>query len=99
MAGYIVVGIILCALVGDALAKYFQTSTNADAVKAAEFYFTSPILNGLTHELTPGADSVSFTLGNYEDELRVSEVDITYEVSVTCDPASTPLRQLCMTPR
>ena len=90
MASYIVVGIILCALVGDALAKYFQTSTKADTVKAAEFYFTSPILNGLNHELSPGATSVSFTVGNYEDDFRVSEVDITYNVVVSCYPESAP---------
>lgn len=84
MAAYIVVGIVLCALVGNALAKYFQSSSTADTVKAKEFYFSSDILNGLNYTLIPGANSVTFSIGNHEDALRISETDIDYSVSVTC---------------
>ena len=76
VAGYIVVGIILCALVGNALAKYFQTSSNPSTFKAMDFYFTSDLLDEGTHVLSSGVDSVSFSLWNYADALRVSEVEV-----------------------
>ena len=81
-ACYIVIGMILCALVGNALAKYFQSYSKIDIVQAQEFYFTSPILDGQEHYLSPGADSMSFSVGNHEDDLRYSDMDITYTVSV-----------------
>ncbi len=83
---YIIIGMILCALVGNALAKYFQSSTKADTVRAKEFYFSSDILDDLNRTLTPGVSEITFSLGNHEDELRYSEVDIEYTVTVTSEP-------------
>lgn len=81
-------------------AKYIhQTEVQGQAV-AAEFYFASDFLseNGETHTVTAlengGTASVTFALQNHADELRYSEVDIAYTVSVkpagdvTVTPAS-----------
>ena len=76
VVGYIVVGIILCALVGNALAKYFQTSSNPSTFKAMDFFFTSNLLDEGTHTLAPGATTMSFSLRNHADELKISEVDV-----------------------
>lgn len=76
VAVYIIVGIILCALVGNALAKYFQTSSNPSTFKAMDFYFSSELLDEGVHTLSPGVTEMEFTLRNYADELRVSEVDV-----------------------
>lgn len=76
VALYIVLGIVLCALVGNAFAKYFQMSTNPSTFKAMDFYFTSELLDEETHMLSPGSTSISFSLRNYADALRISEVEV-----------------------
>ncbi|MBR5253270.1 MAG: hypothetical protein IKV39_05285 [Clostridia bacterium] len=76
VAVYIIVGIILCALVGNALAKYFQTSSNPSTFKAMDFYFSSELLDEGVHTLSPGVTEMEFTLRNYADTLRISEVDV-----------------------
>ena len=61
-------------------AKYMQSTPKQDTVLAKEFYFTSDLLDGETHEITAldqGEDgnytaSVTFQLMNHEDELRYS---------------------------
>lgn len=70
-------------LVGAVIAKYRQQLRSDSAVRAKEFYFTSDFLDGGTHTLAPGSTSVTFTLGNHADDLRISEVDIQYTVTVT----------------
>lgn len=72
---------IVCLGVGGAVAKYLKTSESSGAVRALEFYFTSEELEG-NHKLMPGTDSVTFTVGNYADALRFSEMDITVTASV-----------------
>lgn len=88
VAGYIVVGIILCALVGNALAKYFQTSINPSTFKAMDFYFTSNLLDDGIHTLSPGATSVTFSLRNYADELKVSEMDVKIDNIMVTGPGT-----------
>ncbi len=76
----------LCALtVGMLVAKYLNERSSNGLVRAKNFYFTSNLLDGEKHTLAPGSTSITFTLGNHEDDLRYSEVDIEYEYTVTDD--------------
>ena len=73
----------LCVLmVGMLVAKYLNKRSSDGLVIAKNFYFTSNLLDGKEHTLAPGSTSVTFTLGNHEDDLRYSEVDIKYTVTV-----------------
>lgn len=73
----------LCVLaVGMLVAKYLNEKESDGLVKAKNFYFTSNLLDGREHTLAPDSTSFTFTLGNHEDDLRYSEVDISYEVTV-----------------
>jgi len=79
----IAVVLSLCTLtVGLLVAKYLNARKSDGLVTAKNFYFTSNLLDGKEHTLTPGCTSFTFTLGNHEDDLRYSEVDISYEVTV-----------------
>ncbi len=78
--------LLLCALtVGMLVAKYLNEKNSVGTVMAKNFYFTSDFLDGKTHTLAPDSTSITFTLGNHEDDLRYSEVDIEYTVTVTGD--------------
>lgn len=70
--------------IGTAVAKYIQSTTGQTLVKAPEFYFTSDLLSTENphYVLNSAVDHVTFTLRNSADALRVSQVDIGYEVSV-----------------
>lgn len=83
MAAALAVGLVLLvALVGAVVGRY-QYQTKPDSpVRAQEFYFVSDLLDGATHTLAPGSTEVSFTLSNHADDLRYSEMDITYAVTV-----------------
>lgn len=70
-------------LIGAVIGRYQQQLRSDNPVRAREFYFTSDFLDGGAHTLAPETTQVSFTLGNHADDLRFSEVDITYEVTVT----------------
>ncbi len=85
----IAVVLSLCTLtVGMLVAKYLNERSADGLVRANHFYFTSNLLDGEEHILAPNSKdstdgtSVTFTLGNHEDDLRYSEVDISYEVTV-----------------
>lgn len=79
----IAVVLSLCALtVGMLVAKYLNDRSSDGLVRAKNFYFTSNFLDGKEHTLAPGSTSVTFTLGNHEDDLRYSEMDIEYTVTV-----------------
>ena len=79
----IAVVLSLCALMtGMFVAKYLNERSSDNLVIAKNFYFTSNLLDGKEHTLAPGSTSVTFTLGNHEDDLRYSEVDIDYTVTV-----------------
>lgn len=84
-AGMAVCVVLLVALIGTAIGRYQRQIRSEGYVKAKEFYFTSDFLDGRTHTVTPEgtAAAFTFTLGNHADDLRFSEVDITYEVKVT----------------
>ena len=78
----VILVLAMCFGVGGAVAKYLKTSESSGAVRAQEFYFTSEQLEG-THKLKPGTTQVTFTVGNYADALRYSEMDITVTAEVT----------------
>ncbi len=83
-----IAAIVMCLLlftllIGAAIGRYQRQLRSEGYVRAKEFYFTSDFLDGGTHTLNPGNNSVTFTLGNHADDLRFSEVDIAYTVTVT----------------
>ncbi len=75
--------VLLVILIGAAIGRYQRQFQSDGSAKALDFYFTSNLLDGGTHTLAAGSDKVEFTLGNHADELRYSEVDIAYVVTVT----------------
>lgn len=83
-AAALAVGLVLLVLlVGTAIGRYQHQFGSESYVRAKEFYFTSDFLDGKTHTLAPGSTEVEFTVGNHADELRFSEVDIDYTVTVS----------------
>ena len=80
---YLLVLVLLVALVGGTLAKYFSSRDAEGTVRAKMFYFTSDFLNGTERKLNPGVTEVTFTVGNHEDDLRYAEMDISYAVTVS----------------
>lgn len=74
--------VLLVLMTGTTIGRYQHEFNSDGSVRAKEFYFTSNFLDGSTHTLAPGSTEVTFTLGNHTDELRCSEVDIAYVVTV-----------------
>ncbi len=75
--------LLLCAISGGFVAaKYINEKSSTGVIGAKNFYFTSNFLDGTLHTLAPGTTSVSFSVGNHEDDLRYSEVKINYTVTV-----------------
>ena len=81
----IIAGLILIASIGGVFAKYVYYNSGKIQLSAKEFYFTSNLLKEETgkYVLNATATEISFTLGNNADKLRFSQVDITYDISVT----------------
>ena len=81
------IGLLLLAVVilfnGYTLAKYFMEKDHQEPFVAKNFYLESDFLDGNTHTLQAGANSLSFTLMKYPDSLRVSEVDIQYTATLS----------------
>ncbi len=80
--------LMLVALNGSAIGRYQHEFNSEGSFRAKEFYFTSDFLDGSTHILAPGSTEVEFTLGNHSDELRCSEMDIDYVVTIAPDDGS-----------
>lgn len=85
---------LFCVCIGGislVSAKYIKQSvTKNNSVTAKEFYFESDLLDGQTHQIVSTEDSttgktasVIIRLKNHVDELRYSEVNIDYTVTVT----------------
>ena len=66
------------------LARYIRRISSDGVIDPNKFYFESNLLtlDGASYELA--TDSITFDLKSYDDNLRHSEVDIDYEVSITC---------------
>lgn len=76
---------------GSVIAKYVENiKTESDSVTAKAFYFESDYLlpTGHQYELNSTVDSVSFELRNFENELRISQVKCTYEITIESDDSN-----------
>lgn len=82
---------IPCILIGSTLAKYVYEDYHEKYLLSKEFYFESTVLNGSTYNLNDwdGEEEYSFSVEvkNFIDELRWTAENITYEVSVECQPS------------
>lgn len=89
LAGAVLLLAVLLAI-GVAFAKYADSKSEKIPVSSKAFYFESDYLTEDNHEyaLNSGTTSVEFKLYNFENELRFSEVDCTYAVSVGTQDAS-----------
>ncbi|MBC8570588.1 hypothetical protein [Zongyangia hominis] len=84
-------GVVLTAaalVTGLTMAKYVQQWKSEPALVGTKaFYFTSDLLKdaseNASYELYSWGDGIKIQLQNFEDEKRISETDITYEVSYT----------------
>lgn len=85
---------IICALaflallvftLNHAYARYIYGKSGAGSVVANEFHFVSDYLaeDAPEYMLSPGTDTLTLTLGNHADALRISTDTILYSVSVT----------------
>jgi len=88
------IGLLLLAVVvlfnGYTLAKYFMEKDQKVPVVAKSFYFESDLLTVNTsalpqYTLKAGVDTISFSLMNYPDALRSSQVNISYTAVLTKD--------------
>ena len=73
---------------GGVFAKYLHTSKDdRSSVSSKMFYFESDYLteDNHTYKLNTGTQSVAFTLYNYENNLRISEVVSKYRITVASD--------------
>lgn len=89
---FLIIGCLVIGILASVGAKYVH-ETKRDAVAVAKvFYFTSDLLDGGIHEIaameSDGTASVTFQLMNHADDLRCSEVDIDYEVTVKSEDDS-----------
>jgi len=81
--------VILGGLVsgGVVLAKYAQDHWSDNLVDLSKFQFSSNLLKPASENATyhNATNTISFDLMNYVDDIRKSELDIVYEVSIECD--------------
>lgn len=94
----VVLLVLFCLCIGGismVSAKYIkENTTKNNSATAKEFYFTSDLLDGKQHEITPTENNgkmanVTIRLKNHIDDLRYSETEIKYKVSVTEKDAET----------
>ena len=77
-------------LTGRTLSKYVNEREQNASIKAAGFYFESNYLTEDTHEykLNYNTQSVEIELYNFENALRISQIETKYTVSVETEDAS-----------
>lgn len=77
---------ITLLMLGVTLAQYIGGDHNEDVFQTGSFYFESTVLkeeDPPIYEYEKGVDSISIDLNNFVDELRNSELNIDYTVSLT----------------
>lgn len=89
--------LLLLSVVSGVYAKYVWGIERKSAVSAPNFYFTSDLLaeNPKTYTLNPGAGgttSFTFEVRNYADELRNTDMNVEYSVTVI------PSEEITVTP-
>ncbi len=84
---YILIILVLLGffVLGFSKAKYVTNEKETDSYVAKNFYFESNLLSESTSTYTygKGKNTIEFTISNNEDELRISEVDISYTAILT----------------
>ena len=70
------------------LARYVSKKTSDGLVTPSKFYFESNLLAVEAESYRVGTDTITFDLKNFDDNLRVSEVDIDYTVTIQCTDKS-----------
>lgn len=77
--------IIICAVGGVVYAKYIIERNKFATVTSPDFYFESDILteSGGLYYINSMTESVTVTLKNSADDLRISQMDVYYTVTVT----------------
>jgi len=68
---------------GGVYAKYTYNNVGKSTVRARDFYFKSPQLDGETHELNSDVTSLAINLQNFFNTEVYTEDDIRYTVTVT----------------
>lgn len=86
----------LLAFNGYTLAKYIFGHEQEAVFVAKDFYFESDLLKSTDvtipqYILQTGVNDITFVLKNHPDELRTSEVDIAYSVTLKKDGDSNPV--------
>lgn len=86
--------VVLLLSVGGVVAKYTHGDGGYGVAVAPNFYFNSDILTeaGESYKLNSGTKSISFTLRNHADQLRFSDDDIVYTVSVATEDTTVTLK-------
>jgi len=80
----ILVSVAILATFSGVYAKYVKTLHKQQGLVTSQvMYFESDYLSAEGAEYTISGESVTFELRNFPDALRVSELEVTYEVSVT----------------
>ncbi len=77
--------------VGVTLAKYRIENTSEEVKVPTRFYFESNLLSEDNPSYEIGINYIRIDLMNYADSLRVSESDITYEVTISSADSSASL--------
>ena len=83
----VLVVLLFSCLTSGILAKYVKDQRNDASITAADFYFRSDLLTeegeSTSYVLNASTQKITLYLYNYADALRVSETNITCEVSAT----------------
>lgn len=81
--------VLTIVLVGTTVAKFIFEENFETAYKANNFYFNSDLLSvpeeNLEYVYPRGLDEISFSLINYDDSLRISEINYDYIVNLEKD--------------
>lgn len=81
--------LVLSCVMIPVFAKYYKNKKNNIGIETTDFYFTSDLLevratNGSFPEYVSerGSNVITFYLNNYEDDLRITTVDIEYKIII-----------------
>ena len=94
--------IILVVISGYTMAKYIMNIDSENMFVAKSFYFESDLLTEASdtppqYQLQAGEDTITFSLMNYPDELRTSEVDIECEIILKSDSGDITRKTITLT--
>ena len=80
----------IAAIFGGAYAKYIHSRSSDGHISAPNFYFESDYLvdGGKGYTINSSVDSITFSIKNFADDYRVSEVDIVYDIEVNSNDST-----------